>query len=593
MKSLLLFLGVIAFQAQGGPARDTPAGQVDGTAVISGQVLSDDNPARPVRLAKVELSSSALRRQLMVTSDVEGRFVFPRLPAGRFTLTVSKPGYLSSVYGAKRPGGAGVPIVVATGEQVPVAVTIVRGAVIAGTVRDVNGEPAAGVRMQALAYAADSTGVRKLDTRTYSNSGNGLLMTDDRGMYRIYGLRPGEYYVQASPGSSGIGGTALSAAEVEWAQRTIAGSTVAAAAPPPGQAMTLAAVLYPGTPDPTAAMPITLKAGETREGVDFTFSFIPTATVSGVIRGPDGSPPRLAQASLVRPNASVTERGNLSFIQPDAEGRFSVSGVPPGTYALAVRGSMQRSAESAPGPMALASIPLWAMTEVIVSGPDVSGIELTLAQGLTVSGTLIFDGAKAPAPADVARVSVSLMPQGPTSMGAPAVVAKSDGTFVIGGVGPGEYKLWASVPAGAASTSPWSLKSAMVSNVDTLDASFVVRTDVTGAVITLTDRPTELTGTLLDAAGKPAPPQYFIVAFPVDRTHWRPESRRIRFTRPGNTGSFRIADLPPGEYYVCAMTDLEQELLFTPGYLEPLVAASIKLAFGDGEKKVQDLKIAR
>ena len=41
------------------------------------------------------------------------------------------------------------------------------------------------------------------------------------------------------------------------------------------------------------------------------------------------------------------------------------------------------------------------------------------------------------------------------------------------------------------------------------------------------------------------------------------------------------------------MTDLEQELLFTPGYLDPLVAASIKLALAEGEKKTQDLKIAR
>ena len=41
------------------------------------------------------------------------------------------------------------------------------------------------------------------------------------------------------------------------------------------------------------------------------------------------------------------------------------------------------------------------------------------------------------------------------------------------------------------------------------------------------------------------------------------------------------------------MTDLEPSLLYTAGYLEPLVAASIKLTLADGEKKAQDLKIAR
>jgi hypothetical protein len=261
---------------------------------------------------------------------------------------------------------------------------------------------------------------------------------------------------------------------------------------------------------------------------------------------------------------------------------------------LAARGSMEASTDPAPGPMAVASMPLWAMTEVVVSGQDISGLELTLAAGFSVSGKLVFDGttAPAPAPADLARVTVALLPQGATSMGAPSVVAQPDGSFVIPGVGPGEYKLYANVPAGAAATSPWSLRSAIVNGVDAIDVSFAARTDVGGAVITFTDRPTELTGSLLDANGKPAL-DYYIIAFPVDRSLWTPQSRRIRSARPGNTGSFRIAGLPPGDYHVCAMTDLEQNLLYTAAYLEPLIAASIKLNLAEGEKKTQDLKIAR
>jgi hypothetical protein len=177
-------------------------------------------------------------------------------------------------------------------------------------------------------------------------------------------------------------------------------------------------------------------------------------------------------------------------------------------------------------------------------------------------------------------------------MGAPSVVAQADGTFIIPGVGPGEYKLWANVPAGTAATSPWTLRSAIINNTDTVDVPFTVRSDVGGAVITFTDRPTELTGSLLDTNGKPAL-EYFIVVFPVDRSLWTSQSRWIRSARPGNTGNYRIAGLPPGEYHMCAMTDLEQEELYTPGYLEPLVAASIKLTLTDGEKKTQVLTIAR
>src|SRR5512132_3833433 len=93
------------------PARDPQTATVAGTATISVEVVTDDQAGRPVRLAKVELSSNALRRQPMGTTDASGRFVFSRLPAGRYTLSVSKPGFASTTYGAKRPGGAGVPIV--------------------------------------------------------------------------------------------------------------------------------------------------------------------------------------------------------------------------------------------------------------------------------------------------------------------------------------------------------------------------------------------------------------------------------------------------------------------------------------------------
>jgi hypothetical protein len=589
VRTAIILLLSLAVQAQS-PTRDAPAAGVVGTATISGQVVSEENPERPVRLAKVEVSSNALRRSLMIASDSDGRFVFSRLPAGRYSLSVSKAGLAPTVYGAKRPGGTGVPIVVADGEQVSVTVRIARGAVISGTLRDANGEPVAGARLQVLAYGIDSTGARTLQSRGFSNSGNGLLQTDDRGAYRIYGLRPGEYYIQAS---GSIGGRATTAAEIEWAQRAISGSGgTLGSAPPPGQSMLLAPVFYPGTADAAQAIPITLKPGEERNGVDFAFSFVPTATVSGVIRGPDGSPPRLAQASLVRPDASGPQSGSTLFIRPDAEGRFSVSSVMPGNYVLAARGSMQSSTDPAPGPMAVASMPLWAMADVVISGHDISGLELTLAPGFSISGKLVFEGANAPPSGSLGRISVAVMPQGPTSMGAPSVVAQADGSFVIPGVGPGEFKLTANVPAGTAATSPWVLKSAVVGSVDALDVPIALRTDVSGAVITFTDRPTELTGSLLDADGKPAL-EYFIVAFPVDRSLWTPQSRRIRSARPGNTGSFRIAGLPPGEYYICAMTDLEQNLLSTPNYLEQLVAASFKLSLTDSEKKTQDLKIAK
>ena len=69
MRTAAIVLISIAMQAQS-PTRDAPAtAQLAGTAVISGQVVSEEDPARPIRLAKVELSTSALRRELMATTD--------------------------------------------------------------------------------------------------------------------------------------------------------------------------------------------------------------------------------------------------------------------------------------------------------------------------------------------------------------------------------------------------------------------------------------------------------------------------------------------------------------------------------------------
>ena len=73
---------------------------------------------------------------------------------------------------------------------------------------------------------------------------------------------------------------------------------------------------------------------------------------------------------------------------------------------------------------------------------------------------------------------------------------------------------------------------------------------------------------------------------------WRAYSRRVRYVRPGNTGEFRLAGLPPGEYYVCALTDLDPYQMYSSAFLDPLAAAAMKIKLAEGEKRVQDLKVA-
>ena len=71
-----------------------------------------------------------------------------------------------------------------------------------------------------------------------------------------------------------------------------------------------------------------------------------------------------------------------------------------------------------------------------------------------------------------------------------------------------------------------------------------------------------------------------------------PGARRIRVARPGNNGSFRLVGLAPGDYYLAAIGDLDQTVLYAPAFLEPLVASAIRITLAEGEKKVQDVRIA-
>ena len=61
---------------------------------------------------------------------------FTSLPADRYAVWVSKQAYVPLTYGSKRPGGTGTSIAVADGQQMTLAMNLLKGSVIAGVVRD-------------------------------------------------------------------------------------------------------------------------------------------------------------------------------------------------------------------------------------------------------------------------------------------------------------------------------------------------------------------------------------------------------------------------------------------------------------------------
>jgi hypothetical protein len=240
---------------------------------------------------------------------------------------------------------------------------------------------------------------------------------------------------------------------------------------------------------------------------------------------------------------------------------------------------------------------LWATADVSVNGVDISNVLLTLQPGMTVSGKIVFAGTTLQPPADLTTVRLSLSPvvttgQVSISQGSPAISA--DGTFSVAGVMPGRYSVRAT-PAAADVRAGWFWKSTTVGGREISDDYLDLRPgdSATDVVITLSDQPTELSGTLQDVSGRPAP-DYYVILFPTDKALWRGGTRRIpQPTRPATTGAFKFANVTPGDYYLAALTDYESGQQYDPDFLAQLVTSAIKLTLGDGEKKVQDIKIAK
>ena len=91
------------------PPRDAQAAAKTGTARIAGQVVNAET-GKPLRRAVVRASSPELREGRSVSTDNEGRWKIAELPAGRYSIFVSKGGYVTLQYGQRRPFEQGKPV---------------------------------------------------------------------------------------------------------------------------------------------------------------------------------------------------------------------------------------------------------------------------------------------------------------------------------------------------------------------------------------------------------------------------------------------------------------------------------------------------
>jgi hypothetical protein len=597
--AVTLALAGATVAAQQRPPRDRPEVPVVGTAVISGTVATDEAGTQPLGQAKLLIIGTDTGYIKSTESDDQGRFALTDLPAGRYLLGASKATYVNAAYGAKRSGRPGTAISVADGQTLAnLRLKLIAGGVVTGTVTDERGQPAPGasVRLQKVESGpATPTNLGVFAMLMQMEKAGGV--TDDRGVYRLYGIEPGEYTVVVTrPDNGSANVRAVSAAEIQAGLQALresarpdAGAGVAAApatsaipAPAPvpiGGAFPnssspsradaelaaneptvgYAPVYYPGTSDASAATAITIKAGEERTGVDIRAMLVPTARVECQVVAADGQPTTAAnvQVSLRRTggDAATSLSGWFGDRQFSARagpgGRYTFSDIPPGTYTLMAR-SREASSDGRVDPGNADTsppVPLWAMAEVSVNGQNVSGLVLTLQPGLSLAGRVVFNGEKpAQASGKDVQIHVGVRPLlSDSSQSFPETTAvKADGTFTIAGLIPQQYLLSGSVmPSGTASTSAmflWSIQSVTVGGRDVLDLPIDIKAgeSIGDTVITFSDRQQQVLGTLQDATGRPAP-DYTVVLFAADRRHWFPNSPRVHTARPSTDGRFEFS----------------------------------------------------
>ena len=611
-------LSATARAGQGAPPRDATDQPTVGTGAISGVVMADDSGGKPLRKAAVMLSASEIRGSRTTTTDDAGRFTFTSLPRGRYSLSATKVGYIRSQYGARIGQTSSQPVLLGDGQQLGgLTIKLTRAAVVTGILTDAGGRPVSNVHVTMLQYRFVN-GQRVLSSAPGAGPVNGST-TDDRGVYRLYGLTPGDYVILAQPQAGAMSEVHLiTRADIQWAQQQLQRAASAAPggavtspgaeqvqSPAPAGTVGYAPMYYPGTPDPRAAATVTLTAGEERTGLDFPIPLVMTARIEGTVLDPGGRLLRDVRINLTR-DGQPTGVGTEAIILNGPDGTFSASGLSPGHYVLTARtnpppppGGMSPITPPAPAmPVTGPAEIMWALTEVDINGRDLTGLTLNLQPAMTAAGRVTFDATTMPAPQDMRQLRLTLSPASPSAgLTAPMSVAaiQPDGTLLFKGLTPGTYRFSASVgtgPRGGGPAAGWVLKSVRVDGRDLTDLPITIKpNDQLTLAVTFSDRPSEVSGRLLDASGRPSS-AYSIVIFSADHAYWGLQSRRTVQFRPDEDGNFRIVNLPAGDYYLSAVMELDATDMANPAFFEQLVPASFRITLAEGEKKVQDLRLA-
>ncbi len=310
--------------------------QTPATGVISGRV-TDDN-GEPVINAMVWVSSKGIKQsgpQRFANTDEEGRFEIRVLSAQAYGLSAAAPGYVSDENDTAT---------YFLGSEA--TLSLVKGGVITGRVTDAAGKPVVALNIQAQR-------VRDGNGRAFTDNRRRVAKTDDRGIYRIFGLPAGSYLVMTN----------------DDARPNYRASAYDADAP-----------LYYPTATRDTAVEVSVQLGGENSGIDLQYRSQPGRIVSGKVSGAlPNSGFNVAQINMrhwpsgtVLPNVYATNRsGTLAYeFAAVADGEYEIQ-------AVSYENDSFDGAQSAP-------------RRITVKGGDLTGIDLTLNSFAQLAGKVVL-----------------------------------------------------------------------------------------------------------------------------------------------------------------------------------------------------------
>jgi protocatechuate 3,4-dioxygenase beta subunit len=456
-----------------------PTASLEGIVI---NVATNEPIPRAVVLASTGTAQNT-KSYSTVTNNSDGRFVLRGISPGTYTVTVARAGYASP------PAKS---IVLTSGQEMKdLVVRMTQFGVISGRVLDRDGDaiPEAIVFASKASYA---NGQRSLTTVK-------RVLANDLGEYRLFGLLPGRYFVNASGSGTMMTGEIYSP------------------------------MFYPGTVESSAASSIVVRSGGDSSGIDFALPFQRPSRIRGrVIDAVTGLSPKGGNVALRPRGGGTLVRNNGNQLQS-----FDFTGLTPGSYLL--------SAEVNGGGTVAMPIDL--------GSRDIDNLVISVPPPVKIHGRFAIEGRSSNRDLDTLHVQVLL--RGVVGTDLRSAFVTPEGAITISNLPVGDsYRLEIS---GMPST--WYIKIARFGDVDALNAAIRLE-DAANSELQILASPSSATLDCMVTDDRQRPSSGVTVVLVPDAGR-RQRSDLYRSAKTDTSGRVHLEGIAPGDYKVFAWDEIE------------------------------------